>query len=262
MLERLINNAAKWHFMFGGQDSVPITIRLIIGRGWGQGPTHSQSLQAMFAHIPGLKVVMPSNPYDCKGLLLESIFDENPVLFLEHRWIHQQQGAVPEGDLRVPIGKAKVLTEGSDVTIISMSYSTVEALRATSFLAAKGIKCDLIDLRSIQPLDWSTIFNSIRKTKRALILDTGFNFAGVGSEIASRIYTEFFSQLLCPIEKIAAPDCPVPTSFGLSDQFYMSAKDIAERVIKMTGKNINLDALTPDPSLKHDVPGEWFKGPF
>ena len=120
-MDQLVNNAANWHFMFGGQSSVPITIRLIIGRGWGQGPTHSQSLQSWFAHIPGLKVVMPTTARDAKGLLLESIFDDNPVVFLEHRWLHNQIDHVPPGDFRIPLGKASLLREGDDVTVVSMS---------------------------------------------------------------------------------------------------------------------------------------------
>ena len=136
-MDQLVNNAAKWHYMFGGQNSVPITIRLIIGRGWGQGPTHSQNLQSIFAHIPGLKVVMPTTSADAKGLLLESIFDDNPVLFLEHRWLHNLEGNVPEGDYRVPIGKAQLLKEGSDVTIVSLSYMSIEALHAVEVLEKK-----------------------------------------------------------------------------------------------------------------------------
>jgi pyruvate dehydrogenase E1 component beta subunit len=135
-MDQLVNNAAKWNYMFGGQSPVPLTIRLIIGRGWGQGPTHSQSLQAWFAHIPGLKVVMPATPADAKGLLLSSIFDNNPVLYLEHRWLHNLEGDAPKGDFRVPIGKAHRLKEGKDISILSFSYMTIEALRAVDRLKA------------------------------------------------------------------------------------------------------------------------------
>ena len=133
-MDQLVNNAAKWHYMFGGESSVPITIRLIVGRGWGQGPTHSQNLQAIFAHIPGLKVVMPVTAADAKGLLLSSIFDNNPVIFLEHRWLHNLEGDVPEGDYRVPIGRALQMNKGSDITIVSYSYMTIEALHAIEIL--------------------------------------------------------------------------------------------------------------------------------
>src|SRR6267154_10325 len=136
-MDQLVNNAAKWHFMFGGRRNVPITIRMIIGRGWGQGPTHSQSLQAWFAHIPGLKVVMPTTAADAKGLLLSSIFDHDPVIFLEHRWLHNLTGEVQPGDHRVPIGRARLLREGDDATIVAMSYTTIEALHAVDHLATQ-----------------------------------------------------------------------------------------------------------------------------
>jgi pyruvate dehydrogenase E1 component beta subunit len=185
-LDQLMNNAAKWHYMFGGQTSVPITIRLIIGRGWGQGPTHSQSLQAWFAHIPGLKVVMPATAADAKGLLLSSIFDDNPVIFLEHRWLHNLGGNVPADDFRIPIGKAKQVRIGNDISIISSSYMTIEALHAVEFLEDKGVACDLIDLRSVKPVDWRLIFDSVHKTGRLLVLDTGALISGIASEIVAR----------------------------------------------------------------------------
>jgi len=137
-MDQLVNNASKWFYMFGGKRSVPITIRLILGRGWGQGPQHSQNLQAWFAHIPGLKVVMPVTPYDAKGLLLSSIFDDNPVIYLEHRWLHNLEGEVPEGDYRVPIGKAHVIKQGEDLTIVSLSYMTIEALHAVKESSKKA----------------------------------------------------------------------------------------------------------------------------
>ena len=171
-MDQLVNNGAKWRYMFGGQDSVPITIRLIIGRGWGQGPTHSQNLQAWFSHIPGLKVVMPSSPADAKGLLLASIFDDDPVIYLEHRWLHNLEGDVPEGDHRAAIGEAMVVNEGTDLTIVSLSYMTIEALHAIDHLINYGISCELIDLRSIRPIDWEKIFLSVNKTGRLLVLDT------------------------------------------------------------------------------------------
>jgi pyruvate dehydrogenase E1 component beta subunit len=169
-LDQLVNAAAKWHYMFGGQNSIPITIRLILGRGWGQGPTHSQNLQAWFAHIPGLKVVMPSTPQDAKSLLLASIFDPNPVVFLEHRWLHNAVGNVPEGDVREPLGRARIARFGKDVTIVAMSYMTVEALHAAEFLAKHGIECEVVDLATIKPLDWDTVFESVSRTSPMLAI--------------------------------------------------------------------------------------------
>ena len=162
-MDQLVNNAAKWRFMFGGQRGVPLTVRMILGRGWGQGPTHSQNLQAWFAHVPGLKVVMPATTEDTKGLLLSSIFDPDPVIFLEHRWLYNLRGEVTDGDCRIPIGEAALLRTGIDVTVVSMSYMTIEALHAIDHLSAQEINCDLIDLRSVHPLDWKLLRPLLKK---------------------------------------------------------------------------------------------------
>lgn len=261
-MDQLVNSAAKWHYMFGSQNSIPITIRLIIGRGWGQGPTHSQNLQAWFAHIPGLKVVMPTTPEDAKGLLISSILDPNPVVFLEHRWLHNSIGEVPDGDFRLPLGKVKVARAGADVTIVSMSYLTIEALHAADYLATQGISCEVIDLRTIKPLDWETIMRSVTKTGHLLALDSGFTSGSVAGEIIARVAIEVFDQLKAPPARLAMPDVPEPTSPALTKGFYVRAVDIAERVMKMMGRDFSgaKNAL-PEP-VPHDVPGEWFKGPF
>lgn len=261
-MDQLVNNAAKWHYMFGGQRGVPITIRLIIGRGWGQGPTHSQSLQAWFAHVPGLKVVMPTMPDDAKGLLLSSIFDENPVVFLEHRWLHSVQGVVPTGDVRVPIGKARLLAEGDDLTIVSMSYMTIEALHALEHIKSRGVSCDLIDLRTIQPIDWETIFTSVRRTRRLLVLDTASAMCSVASEIVARVSMELFDNLKQAPVSLAMPDFPSPTSPALSGGYYRRAEDIAAAVGKILGKDMEPGQIARMRKAPHDVPGEWFKGPF
>ncbi len=260
-MDQLINSAAKWHYMFGGQNSVPITIRLIMGRGWGQGPTHSQSLQACFAHIPGLKVVMPTTAKDAKGLLLSSIFDENPVIFIEHRWLHDQEGDVPEGDYRIPLGKANVIQSGSEVTIVGMSYMTVEALRATNYLETQNISCELIDLRTVNPIDWEAIFSSVRKTGRLLALDTGATTGSIAGEVVARVAMDLFSDLRCAPQRIALPDVPTPTSPALTEKFYPSAATIANQVAQMMGLAIDTRELSKS-SFPHDVPGDWFKGPF
>ena len=261
-MDQLVNSAAKWHYMFGSQTPIPITIRLIIGRGWGQGPTHSQNLQAWFAHIPGLKVVMPTTPEDAKGLLISSIFDPNPVVFLEHRWLHNTIGEVPDGDFRVPIGKAKIVRAGADVTIVSMSYMTIEALHAADYLATQGIFCEIIDLRTIKPLDWAAVMHSVAKTGRLLALDSGFTTGSVAGEIVARVAIEAFDKLKVPPVRLAMPDVPEPTSPELTKEFYVRAADIAEKVMKMMGKDFS-DVRNSLPEPKpHDVPGEWFKGPF
>lgn len=260
-MDQLVNSAAKWHYMFGGKDSVPIVIRLILGRGWGQGPTHSQSLQSWFAHIPGLKVVMPTTPGDAKGLLLSSIDDLNPVLFLEHRWLHHQVGVVNEEPKRIPLGMANRIREGSDVTIVGYSYMTVEALRAARHLEASGISCEVIDLRTIQPLDWQTVRNSVRKTGRILALDTGAESFSIASEIVAKMSIEEFGSLKTSPKRLGSPDFPVPTSVALTAQFYPTAFEICEAISKMMNRNVEAENLRISKT-PHDVPGEWFRGPF
>ena len=260
-MDQLVNNASKFYFMFGKQINLPITIRLIIGRGWGQGPTHSQSLQAWFAHIPGLKVVMPTTVKDAKGLLLESIFDPNPVLFLEHRWLHNLEGEVEEGDdFRVAIGKAEILKEGNDITIISISYMSIEALHAIKELEKYNISCELIDLKTISPIDWETIFKSIEKTQRVIVLDTSYEFGSIGNDIISKISIEYFNKLKVAPKLIALPNIHSPTSYSLTKEYYKDAKNIIEEISTIFNININLDNFIK--RLHHDIPGDWFKGPF
>lgn len=261
-MDQVVNSAAKWHYMFGGQHSVPLVIRLIIGRGWGQGPTHSQSLQAWFAHIPGLKVVMPTTPSDAKGLLLASIFDGNPVIFLEHRWLHNAEEDVLVEDFRIPIGQAKLVREGSDITLVTMSYMTVEAIRAAEYLEKQGVHCEILDLRTIRPIDWGSVFASVKKTGRLLVLDTGMLTGSVSGEIIARVCTDIFGDLKQAPQRIALPDNPEPTSFGLTKHFYPNAETIIKSVAKMLSIVIDTQALNAEQQCPHDVPGDWFKGPF
>ncbi len=261
-MDQLVNNAAKWHFMFGGKCSVPITIRLILGRGWGQGPTHSQNLQAWFAHIPGLKVVMPTTAADAKGMLISSIFDDNPVIFLEHRWLHNLEGYVPEGDYRENIDEAKVLSQGNDITIVSMSYMTIEAIHARDFLLEQGVTCELIDLRSVRPIDWETIFNSVSKTGKLLVLDTGTTTCSVSGEIIARVATERWQTLTSAPKRLAMPEYPEATSPGLTKELYIRSEHIVAEVAMILGLEIDIDDLKLSRSQPHDVPGDWFKGPF
>lgn len=261
-MDQLVNSAAKWHYMFGSQTPIPITIRLIIGRGWGQGPTHSQNLQAWFAHIPGLKVVMPTSPEDAKGLLISSIFDPNPVVFLEHRWLHNSIGEVPAGDFRIPLGKAKIIRRGTDVTIVSMSYMTIEALYAADYLEKQGIFCEVIDLRTIKPLDWDTVIHSVSKTGRLLALDSGFTTGSVAGEIIARVSIEAFDKLKARPARLAMPDVPEPTSPALTKGFHVRAADIAKQVMIIMGKDFVLARDSLLEPVPHDIPGEWFKGPF
>lgn len=260
-LEQIINQAAKWHYMFAGQMNVPLVIRLVIGRGWGQGPQHSQSLESVFAHIPGLKVVMPSTPYDAKGLLISSIEDNNPVIFLEHRWLHSLSGPVPEKMYRVPIGKPKILRKGKDITIVATSYMTIEALRAWQYLKSLGVEAELIDLRTLRPLDDAPVISSVKKTGRLLVIDTGWTSFGVGAEIVSRVAEKCFSGLSAAPCRIGLPEVPTPTSAALSDHYYPQAEDIIRAVLKMLRKKIP----SPLPRMHTgplDVPDPGFTGPF
>lgn len=261
-MDQLVNAAAKWHYMFGGQQSVPVTIRLILGRGWGQGPTHSQNLQAWFAHIPGLKVVMPTFPEDAKGLLLSSIFDPDPVIFLEHRWLHNVIGEVPDGDYRTPIGKARIVEPGKDLTIVSSSYLTIEALKATSYLKSLNINCELIDLQSIRPIDWNTIYESVSRTGRILCLDSGYTTGSISGEILARISSDLFHKLKSPPARIAMPDRHEGTSYSLTKGFYVRAHDIYVKAIEMlTNETPDIPEILLEPT-PHDIPGDWFTGPF
>lgn len=261
-MDQLVNSAAKWYFMFGGQRSVPITIRLIQGRGWGQGPTHSQALHAWFAHIPGLKVIMPTTAEDAKGMLLSAIFDDNPVIMFEHRWLHYMVSHVPTESYCIPLGKAKRLRKGADLSIVSMGYMTVEALHAVDRLREHGVTCDLIDLRTIRPLDLQTVFESVQRTGRLLALDTGVATGSIAGEIVARVSMELWDKLKGAPRRIATPDVPEPTSFGLTKGFHPRAEHILEMVNSMLGTAVPQDALAAQRQHPHDVPGDWFKGPF
>jgi pyruvate/2-oxoglutarate/acetoin dehydrogenase E1 component len=258
-MDQLINSAAKWRFMFGGQHSVPLVIRLICGRGWGQGPTHSQNFHAWFAQVPGLRVLEPSTPSDAKGLLLAAIEDPNPVVFIEHRWLHESVGSVPIGYYTNQIGSAKVARVGSDLTIVTMSYGVPEAISAANQLAERGVQAEVIDLRSIRPLDEQSIIESLRKTGRLLVVEPGLPVCSVGSEVISRAVTHGSIRLKVPPKLIAPPNYSEPTSFGLTKQYHPRAQQILDIACSWFALDpINL----PETSLPHDVPHELFRGPF
>lgn len=261
-MDQLVNGAAKWHMMFGGQVSLPITIRLIVGRGWGQGPTHSQSLHAWLAHIPGLKVVMPSSPSDAKGLLMESIRDPNPVIYIEHRWLHNMEGTVPSGDFFIPLGEAKVIESGRDLTIVGTSIFVPEAIRAIKYLNKENINAELIDLRTVRPIDYDTIIQSVRKTKRLLVLDIGAKTGSIAGEIIAEVASSIGNSLISNPERICLPDFSVPTSFGLTKDFYPDFRSIVCKVYEMLNLEPNSPILKLKNKVPHDVPGDWFDGPF
>lgn len=261
-MDQLVNSAAKWHYMFGGQVSVPLTIRLIVGRGWGQGPTHSQNLQAWFAHIPGLKVVVPTFPGDAYGLLRASIEDPNPVLFLEHRWLYQAHGDLRQEPLSSEIGKARICREGRDITICASGLLTVESLRAAVWLEGQGIDCEIIDLRSASPIDWSTIHSSVAKTRRLIVCDSAPITGSVSSDIVARVSGELFDELIAAPMQLAQPDMAEPTSHHLISGFHVAARDIAVGVLRSVQRPVPDTVQALDSAEPHDVPGAWFRGPF
>ncbi len=261
-MDQLVNSAAKWHYMFGGQFNVPLTIRLVIGRGWGQGPTHSQNLQAWFSHIPGLKVVMPTTPSDAKGLLQASIADPNPVIFLEHRWLHNISEHVPENSLKIELGKARVARKGDHITIVSSGFLVLESMKAADYLRDHGISCEVIDLRSLNPIDWKTIFESVEKTGRLLAIDSATITGSISGEIVARVCSDRFVFLKSPPVRLAQPDIPEPTSFKLTEKFHNRSKIIIMKIMEILNiENQEFERNYQDPS-PHDVPGSWFKGPF
>ncbi len=262
-LDQIINNAAKWSYIFDGKMRVPLVIRLLVGRGWGQGPQHSQSLQALFAHIPGLKVVMPTTPYDAKGLFISAVEDDNPVIYIEHRWLHGIVGAVPEESYRIPLGTARTAREGKDLTIVSSSYMTLETMRAAQRLETDGIDAEVLDLRSIKPMDETAILKSVEKTGRLLVVDGGWRSFGVPAEVMAVVAEKAYRHLKSPPKRISFPDLPTPTSWALAGCYYPRAYNIANEVREMFGLSPMSEmemGIRPDAPL--DVPDQTFTGPF
>ncbi|PWT86750.1 MAG: alpha-ketoacid dehydrogenase subunit beta [Proteobacteria bacterium] len=262
-MDQICNQAAKWHYMFGGQSKVPLTVRMLIGRGWGQGPQHSQSLHAWFAHIPGLKVVMPSTPYDAKGLLIASIEDDNPVVFFEHRWLHNIHGPVPEGHYTVPLGEPRIVTKGNDVTVVAASYSTIDAIKAARELARDGISAEVIDLRTLVPRDNAMIFASVRKTGRLVVADQGTLTAGFAGEVVAAVTEAVFDSLKAAPIRVTLPDIPTPTTRALSNYYYPTSEHIVAAARRSLGLPYSDPFSGVDPADKSmDVPDKSFTGPF
>jgi len=233
--DQIINQAAKMRYMFGGKAKIPMVVRVNIGAGRSGAAQHSQSLQALVAHIPGLKVVMPSDPYDAKGLMIASIRDNNPVIFIEHKYLYPIKGMVPEEEYTVPIGKAAVKREGKDVTVIATSLMVQKALAAAEKLAAEGIEIEVVDPRTINPLDKETLIESVKKTGKYIIVDEGCKSYGVGAELATVIMEGAFDYLDAPVVRVCAPDSPVPFSRPLELMMTPSEEQIIEAVKKLVG---------------------------
>ncbi len=229
-MDQIVNQIAKIHYMFGGQTKVPIVIRTNIGSGRSSAAQHSQSLQAWFMHVPGLKVVLPSTPYDAKGLLKTAIRDDNPVIFLEHKFLYQTVGEVPEEDYTVPFGVADVKREGKDLTIVATSKMVVESLKVAEKFAKEGIEIEVVDPRTLVPLDKKTILKSVKKTGRVVIVDEGCKTAGVGAELSAMIMEEGFDYLDTPVVRVASLDVPVPFSPPLEKAQMPMLEDIEKAV--------------------------------
>jgi len=234
--DQIINHAAKIMHMFGGQMAVPLVIRTVGGAGAQLASTHSQNLEAMFAHVPGLKVVTPATPADAKGLLKSAIRDDDPVVFIEHALLYRVRGEVPEGEHLVPLGKAEVKREGKDVTVVAYSRMTLVALEAADRLTQEGIEAEVVDLRTLRPLDMATVLRSVRKTHRAVTVEEAWRSYGIGAEVASRIQEEAFDDLDAPIQRVAAVEVPMPYAKNLEQAAIPDAQRVLTAVKEVLGK--------------------------
>ena len=256
-MNQLANIASTVSYGSGGKLKAPFVVRAIIGRGWGQGFQHSKSMQSVFAHIPGLKVVMPTTAYDAKGLLISAIRDGNPVLILEHRWLYWQTGEVPKNSYEVPIGPGQILRKGKDITIVATSWMNVEAVQAADILSRRGIGVEIVDMRTLSPLDDKLIIESVKKTGHCIVADLDWVDYGVSAEIAARVYQKCFGHLKAPIERIGFAHTPCPTVRVLENEFYPNAATIV-RAVERQLKLSQMD-LSKENFYSHE---NKFKGPF
>jgi pyruvate dehydrogenase E1 component beta subunit len=230
-LDQIVNQAAKIHSMFGGQFEVPLVVRTTSGGGKQLGATHSHTPDVIFAHFPGLKVIAPATPADAKGLLKAAIRGRDPVLFIEHSTMYQERGEVPEGvDFVLPIGKSEIKRPGKDVTIITYSKMLQISMKAAKQLEAEGIECEIIDLRTLRPLDMDPVYASFKKTNRAVVVEEGWRSYGIGAEVASRIYEECFDYLDAPILRLAQKEVPLPYSADLEKSAIPNPNDVVAAV--------------------------------
>jgi pyruvate/2-oxoglutarate/acetoin dehydrogenase E1 component len=232
-MDQIVNQVAKMRYMSGGKIKVPIVIRTQGGGGRGNAAQHSQSLEALFFHIPGLKIVMPSTPYDARGLLKTAIRDDNPVMFIEHKLLYATKGFIPDEEYLIPLGQADIKRKGKDVTIVAISYMVTKALKAADQLTGEGIEVEVIDLRTLVPLDLNTLLQSVRKTNRIVIVHEGFRRGGVGAEIACNIMEEAFDFLDAPIQRVGASNVPIPYSEPLESAVIPNEEDIVTEVRKV-----------------------------
>jgi len=254
-LDEMINAAAKWKYMYGGRSRVSFVVRGIIGKGWGQGPTHSQSIQSVFLHFPGIRVAMPSTPEDAKGFMIAGIKGQGPCVILEHRTLYNSTGHVPKGMYESPFGKARRVRSGSDITVVAVSLMVEEAVKAHIALKRMGISLEVIDPRSLNPLDEKSILLSVKKTGRLIVADTSWTMCGFSSEIAALAAEKAYPFLKAPVARIGLPACPSPVSKTLEDAFYPTYKDIFAKACGLMGRK-------PKKELVQDPVIDNFKGPY
>jgi pyruvate dehydrogenase E1 component beta subunit len=233
IMDQIINQAAKYEFMSGGQGKVPMVLRTQGGVGNGLAGQHSQSLEALFYHIPGLKVVMPATPYDAKGLLKAAIRDDDPIIFIEHKLLYMTKGEVPEDDYIVPLGQADIKRPGDDITLITYSYMTLKCLEAAGILAGEGISVEVVDLRTLTPLDKETILESVEKTGRAIVVHEAVKRGGVGGDIASMIMEEAYDDLDGPVKRICGKNTTIPYNLNLEKACVPSVEEIIKGILEM-----------------------------
>jgi pyruvate/2-oxoglutarate/acetoin dehydrogenase E1 component len=232
-MDQLVNMAAKMRYMFGGKVNMPLVVRAPFGAGGGNAAQHSQSFESWFNHVPGLKVVAPITPYDVKGMLKTAIRDDNPVIFFEHKRSYQMKGEVPEGDYTVPFGKAAIRREGTDVTIVSYSMMSVKALQAAEEIAAEGISCEVLDLRSILPLDYDAVMRSVAKTSRVVVTQEANLRGGLASDIFAEIIDRGFDLLDAPPVRVGGLNVPMPYNIGLENYVIPGVESIKAAIRKV-----------------------------
>ena len=235
-MDQIVNQVAKMHYMSGGKLRIPLVIRTHGGGGRGNAAQHSQNLEAWFLHVPGLKIVMPSTPADAKGLLATAIRDDNPVLYIEHKLLYATKGTVPDGEHLIPLGQADVKRSGKDVTIVTISHMVLKALGAAARLASEGIDAEVIDLRTLAPLDLGCVLGSVRKTNRVVIVHEACRRGGFGGELAAQIQEEAFDFLDAPIHRVGALDVPIPYSKPMEEYVIPDENTIIAAVRRVLGR--------------------------
>lgn len=256
-INQLANMVSSYGYLSGGELKLPMVIRAVIGRGWGQGAQHSKSMYSVFAHIPGLKVVLPTTPRDAKGLLISAIRDDNPVIFIEHRWLYWQEDEVPEESYTIPIGEANVLHEGKDITVVATSWMNVEALKAAEVLSRRGVSVEIVDPRTIAPYNDELIIKSVKKTGHCIVADNDWLHCGFSAEVAAQVSEHCFGKLKYPVQRINFAPTPCPTVRYLENEFYPNAVNIIRAIEKILG--LEATDLSKEEFYSHE---KRFKGPF